>query len=85
MIYCFFQHNKEIVKNNNESQIVLFDKTSQLTACFADENKNEQIYKNDFETVYKTNSHNVKHIHKYNMIKLLNMNVAHVFSIMNHK
>ena len=53
MIHCFFQHNKQIVENNNKSQIILFDKTLQLTVCFINKNENEQIYKNDFKTVYK--------------------------------
>ena len=61
MIHCFFQHNKQIIKNNNKSQIILFDEKLQLTVCFINKNKKKQIHKNNFKIVYKTNSHNVKH------------------------
>ena len=65
-IHCFFQHNKQIVENNNKSQIILFDEMLQLTVCFTDENENEQIHKNGFKIVYKADSHNVKHWQKQN-------------------
>ena len=83
-IHCFFQHNKQIAENSNRLQIILFDKTLQLTVCLTNENENEKIYENSFETDYKTNSHNVKHKQK-KITMLLNMNVIHAFSIMNHK
>ena len=37
-----------------------------MTVCFTNKNENEQNHKNNFEPVYKTNLHNVKHKQKQN-------------------
>ena len=42
-----------------------------MTVYLKNKNKNEQIYKKNFEMIYKTNSYNIKHKQKenYNVVE----------------